>query len=137
MKKGFTLIELLVVIAIIAFLGAIIYVSLEGTKARSRDARRTVDIQSISQALNLYQNNEQSYPIYTGYITGTDPMSSALINSRLISGVPIDPLNQELEGLTYKYYYESVDGKIYLLRFCQETESIKRLQKGCSNEVRP
>lgn len=136
-KKGFTLIEFLVVVAIMMLLGAIVLVSLEKSKARSRDTKRVTDIQSISQTLNIYQNNEQAYPIYTGYITSDDPMSLALETSRLISNVPVDPFNREVEGLIYKYYYQSADAKTYLLRFCQETDSIQRLKKGCDNEVRP
>jgi prepilin-type N-terminal cleavage/methylation domain-containing protein len=132
-QKGFTLIELLVVVAIIGMLSAIVFVSLQDSRARSRDAKRLTDIQSISQALSIYQNTEQKYPVYSGEITGSDPLSVALQSYKFIAGMPLDPLNSG----EIKYSYTSTDGKSYVLSFCQETDSIPRLHQGCGNEVRP
>jgi prepilin-type N-terminal cleavage/methylation domain-containing protein len=132
-QKGFTLIELLVVIAIIGMLSAIVFVSLKDSRARSRDAKRLTDVQSISQALSIYQNSEQRYPIYDGEITGSDALSVALQSYKFIAGMPLDPLN---DG-EYKYTYVSVDGKSYVLSFCQETDSVQRLHQGCGNEIVP
>lgn len=121
------------VIAIIGMLSAIVFVSLRDSRARSRDAKRLADIQSISQALSIYQNTEQRYPIYSGEITGSDSVSAALQSYNFITGVPLDPLNSG----EYKYTYISSDGKSYVLSFCQETDSIQRLHQGCGNEVKP
>ncbi len=136
---GFTLIELLVVIAVIACLAAVVMVSLTQSKAKSRDAKRAVDIREIAQALALYHNIYQQYPCSASGcansevpVTGSDNLSASLKSNRLISAVPLDPL----DGATYKFWYWSV-GPTYTLRFCQETSSIQRLTQDCNNIVSP
>ncbi len=62
MQKGFTLIELLVVIAIIGILSAVVLVSLNSARAKSRDARRLSDIRQIMTALELFYNDNSAYP---------------------------------------------------------------------------
>jgi prepilin-type N-terminal cleavage/methylation domain-containing protein len=138
-KEAFTLIELLVVIAIIACLMAIVMVSLNQSKAKSRDAKRATDIQQIAQALALYHNIYQQYPCSASgcvnsevAISGSDNLSVALRTEKLISTVPLDPLNNE----TYKFWYRSA-GPDYTLRYCQETNSIKRLTQDCNNIISP
>ncbi len=61
-ERGFTLIELLVVIAVIGLLASIVLVALGPARAKSRDAARIADLQALSQALQLYYNDNQSYP---------------------------------------------------------------------------
>jgi len=60
--NGFTLIELLVVIAIIDILSTMTVISLNGAKARARDAKRIADLQSIATALQLYYAEHGQYP---------------------------------------------------------------------------
>ncbi|MBL8031479.1 MAG: prepilin-type N-terminal cleavage/methylation domain-containing protein [Candidatus Doudnabacteria bacterium] len=59
---GFTLIELLVVIAIIGLLASIVLVALSSSRARSRDATRLAQIRQISGAIELYFNENNTYP---------------------------------------------------------------------------
>ena len=61
-QKGFTLIELLVVIAIIGILAAVVLVSLNSARSKSRDARRLADIRQVQTAMELFYNDNTSYP---------------------------------------------------------------------------
>lgn len=137
LNKGFTLVELLVVIAIIALLISIVLVTVPQFKAKGRDSRRVIDMQEITNALNMYHNNNQTYPIYTGYIEGTDSFSQALIADNTMSAVPRDPLNALVNGILYKYAYQSEDGKSFIVSFCLETNSIKGRNQGCNNQITP
>ncbi|MEZ7820853.1 MAG: type II secretion system protein [Patescibacteria group bacterium] len=62
-KKGFTIIELLIVIAIIGLLATISIVALNGARQKGRDAKRVGDIRQIQTALELYFNDQNSYPL--------------------------------------------------------------------------
>ncbi|MBP9686556.1 MAG: prepilin-type N-terminal cleavage/methylation domain-containing protein [Candidatus Doudnabacteria bacterium] len=61
-QKGFTLIELLVVIAIIGLLASVVLLSLNSARAKSRDAKRMSDVRQIASALELFYNDNNSYP---------------------------------------------------------------------------
>ena len=54
--KAFTLIELLVVIAIISLLSSVVLTSLNGARAKGRDARRLSDLKEIANAFNIAQS---------------------------------------------------------------------------------
>lgn len=133
---GFTLIELLVVVAILGILATMVLFSVRDIKAKSRDARRVSDIQSIQQALGMYNNNHQSYPIFDGYIAGDDDMSTALANDLLISKTPTDPINGMIGVVVYKYHYKSLQGDTYVIEYYLETDSVYSRSKG-SNIVGP
>jgi len=59
-KKGFTLIELLVVIAIIGLLSTLAVVSLNGARAKARDAKRVSDVKQISTLIEMEAANSST-----------------------------------------------------------------------------
>ena len=61
-NKGFTLIELLVVIAVIGVLAAVIISSLNSTRAKARNARRTADIEQLINAFNIALSSNPNLP---------------------------------------------------------------------------
>jgi len=80
-KQGFTLIELLAVIAIIGILATFAAISISGAVKRARDSVRERDLTNVKQALELYNQDNGSYPV-----SGNSGSESALI-------VPNDPRN--------------------------------------------
>lgn len=72
-KKGFTLVELLVVIVILGILTTIGLFAFQSSQKKSRDSRRKSDLQEITKALELYNNDHGSYPgASSGKIAGCD-----------------------------------------------------------------
>jgi len=92
MKKGFTLIELLVVIAMIAILTGVVIASLGSSRAKARDGKRVSDIGQIQLALELYYEQNRSYP--TSIYGGATPEFQGVYNAI----TPKDPL-----GTNYPY----------------------------------
>lgn len=60
---GFSLVELLVVISIIGVLAAVLMANFMGMRERARDAQRIQDLYAIKNALRMYYNDYQSYPV--------------------------------------------------------------------------
>lgn len=119
-KQSFTLIELLVVIAIIGLLSTVVLVSLNGVRARARDARRLSDMKTIQTALEAYYNDKGYYPPNNdndcaGWDTGfngnsSDPFISELVSGGYLSAAIGDPLTTgSCQGYLY-YRYLSGEG---------------------------
>lgn len=62
LKCGFTLIELLVVVSIIGTLSTVALTSLNGARAKARDAVRISDMEQIRTALEMYYSSHGHYP---------------------------------------------------------------------------
>ena len=135
-KNGFTLIELLVVITIIGILSTLILVNIPNIRAKTRDTRRVSDIKSIQEGLAMYYSNNQLYPfpyLEPGQeIDGADPVSTALIADGVMHGVSGDPL----DDVPYGYFYISIDGRDYQVKYHLETDSIQGHNQG-ENIVKP
>ncbi len=61
-QKGFTLIEIMVVVVILGILGALVVPNILGRTGEARGTAAKSDIQSISNALDLYKLDNHTYP---------------------------------------------------------------------------
>lgn len=117
-KKGFTLIELLVVIAIIGLLATLAVVALNSARSKARDSRRVSDVKNISTALELYYNDQSSYPVVSaGTILGVVGSSNTLSSDSGFSGTASGitymssvPSNPSPGGVNYVYTALQEDG---------------------------
>ena len=115
-SKGFTLIELLVVIAIIGLLATIVLVSLNSARQKARDVRRISDLRQVALGLEMYYDDNRSYPSVTGCtaanygLVGTPAVGSlryALEGTAggaapvYMSAVPLDPVNAGVNVYMY------------------------------------
>lgn len=101
-RQGFTFVELLVSVSIVAVLAAIGAVAYVSTSKRSRDTKRTADIQAIRSALEIYRSEQGSYPSLLpgggGCLTSTTIEAGGVT---YLNPIPTDPKN----GATYCYRY--------------------------------
>ena len=63
---GFTLIELLVVISIISLLSIVVFASVNSARVKARDATRIAEVRQLVTALQLYYNDNNSFPATSG-----------------------------------------------------------------------
>ena len=105
-NQGFTLFELLVSISIIAVLTAVAVVSFGGLNKKTRDARRTADLEKIRMSL------EAAKQIGTTYPSSLD----ILVNNSLIDRVPTDPKTK------VAYSYTRITNSTY--RICANVEEV-------------
>lgn len=125
-KLGFTLIELLIVISIIAIMVALILPNLAGARERAKDSRRKTDLNSLQQALRLYYNDHQAFPV--GNISALSALSPTYM-----SAIPVDPSST---ATNVPYNYTST-GNTYILYTTLENASdpdITASQARCTGE---
>jgi len=115
--KGFTLIELLVVLGILGILAAVLLVTINpiAQLQKGNDARRKSDLEQIQRALELYYQDNGSYPASSTDGTFTIMYNNASVNwgtqwQPYIATLPKDPSS------TNKYvYYATSTGQAYYL----------------------
>lgn len=70
--SGFTLIELLISIGVVAVLSAgVIGIIGQGPRQFARDTRRQADLQTFASAIELYRNDNATYPACSGPAAAT------------------------------------------------------------------
>jgi prepilin-type N-terminal cleavage/methylation domain-containing protein len=95
-QRGFTLVELLVVIAIIGILATLLLLQLGVARQRARDAKRIADINQVRTAIELYYDDNGSYPVRSTFATLASDLAP-----KYLTLLPVDPLNTAL----YRYGY--------------------------------
>lgn len=108
--SGFTLIELLGVIVIIGILATFSAISISGAVKRARDALRERDLSNVKSALELYNQDNSSYP------TGEGDVHDILAETLQKDGNYIRELPKDPRASTNgNYHYKSDDGSNYVL----------------------
>lgn len=99
-QQGFTLLELLIVIVIIGILATIVVPGLTSGPRRARDTQRKADLRGLKNALEVYYNDNNSYPTQTA--AATDFLSSDTLVTALVSNyapsIPCDPRSSGASG---------------------------------------
>jgi prepilin-type N-terminal cleavage/methylation domain-containing protein len=119
-SKGFTLVELLVIVSIISVLSVIGITIFGNITSSARDAKRKADLQILSDALELYFNKNNYYPVanFTGQapngpveFSGSNDSVNPWIPDLAphLAQFPTDPINNaSSQGGTFggvAYYY--------------------------------
>lgn len=136
-KRGFTLLEILVVLAIVATLLSFMFISITGTREKSRDAKREQDIRQLKNALQLYITSVGIFPVCDPeeILNGTtDCLSTTLIPNGAIAVISDDPINSASGGCgdagVYVYCYQSTNGSDYTIRYNLEGDEIQGKSAG-------
>lgn len=115
-KSGFTLIELLVVIAIIGLLSTMSIIALNSARARSRDARRLADVKQMQTALEMWFNDNGTYPA-TMPSAGSQ-LATGTTQYILVPSAPT-PFDGNCTSLNNPYVYtQQTSGASYTIAYC-------------------
>ncbi|MFA5644672.1 MAG: LamG-like jellyroll fold domain-containing protein [Patescibacteria group bacterium] len=116
-KSAFTLVELLVVIAIIGILATLAIVSIQNTRSKARDTKRIADIKQIQTALELYFNDNGSYPVSSSVTSSI--RSASRVYMEMYPQAPNPPDGDCTESNNQYVYTETgEDNGSYTLFFC-------------------
>jgi general secretion pathway protein G len=89
--KGFSLVEILVVTSIISLMASIVVSALSTASLKSRDAKRAASVRELKTALELYYNENGTYPSVAGDNVGTAVTNLAVPLNPYLKTIPTDP----------------------------------------------
>jgi prepilin-type N-terminal cleavage/methylation domain-containing protein len=119
--SGFTLIELLVVISIIGMLAAVVMVSLNSARSKSRDAKRVSSVRQIITSLELFFNDNGRYPaVSSGAPQASD--GSPTYSTYLVS-YPAYPTPSGTNCGATAFTYTRPTTETYTILFCLENQA--------------
>lgn len=122
-QRGFTLIEILVGVSVIGALAAIALISFTGPQKSAKDIKRKEDIKNYLVALELYYNQNDSYPV----VSGTVPLSS-ICGQIGVDDCPDDPMPAQ----QYQYQTDSIGAQYAVWTALEDEPSY---WAGCSSGV--
>ena len=127
--RAFTLIELLITITIISILLAAITISYQNAQKKTRDTKRKNDIVAIASALELYFEQNGTYPDLPSAIDvqstnalqwenqSGGSIAGGLVGGGFIKDLPVDPINVAGTDLDTNFQYSYI---AYVLPSTQE-----------------
>jgi prepilin-type N-terminal cleavage/methylation domain-containing protein len=126
-QAGFTLIELLVTMGIIAVLTGMAIFNFNQSRMRARDIQRKNDLGQLIKALELFKNDNGSYPnVADGNI------QTQLIDGGYTKVTFVDPRGSE--WASYQYKTDDVGYKTYFMMACLENkaDNVRATTTQCS-----
>lgn len=125
-KNAFTLMELMVVIAILGVLSTLMTGNFLTSIKRSRDAQRKNDLSTIQRALEMYYEDNKTYPTGEGATNGLINFGNAFCHpdpdgcttKTYMQKMPNDPLANR------RYQYFSDTGTNYRIYACMENNQM-------------
>lgn len=91
-KNGFSLLEVLVASVIVIVLTATGVASYANVSRKSRDARRTSDLEQVRAALEMYRSDNGFYPATgNGAWTNISSLGAGVLVNTYMQAVPADP----------------------------------------------
>lgn len=92
LRKGFTLLEILIVIAIIGTLSAYTLMNIFGQLKRGNDAKRKMDLNTLSKFFENYYNDHGEFPKESDVNNCNSSFESYILS------IPCDPASKEPYG---------------------------------------
>lgn len=127
-QSGFTIIELLIVIVVIGILAALVLNAFGNIQERARDTERRSDINGLHAQLELYYQDNGSYPTGATATPTRGEIEAAFTASggaaNLTADLLVDPNQVDINaGGDYSYTNPAVgDGSSYTLSATMETD---------------
>ena len=133
--KGFTLIELLVVIGIMGTLITLLLPNFIGGRQRSKDAKRKLDVEQISSALEQYRSVAGVYPSPGTLVHNCDATKETLTYDSGSAGIVtfLTTVPQDPGCSTYLYYSVTSTTDYTICTYLEATSSTTGANPGASS----